>query len=102
MQSGSEQRPIDLGGELVDTREQGLTTRGDRRRLNNAGGWIGFGEAHESCEAISRHHAVGIEHHHVTVAGAPAATEIGDVAALALDPELAPAIENAPEAPKLA
>src|SRR5437899_7669485 len=102
MQSGSEQWPIDLGGELVDAREQGLTTGGDRRRLDDAGGWIGFGEAHESCEAIARHQAVGVEHHHITIARAPAATEIGDVAALALDPELAPAIENAPESPELA
>ena len=49
-------------------------------------------------QAVAAHHAVGVEHDHVAVVAAPAPAEVGDVAALALDAVLAPAVEDATEA----
>ncbi len=57
-----------------------------------------FHHAHERCEAVAAHHAVGVEHDHVAVILAPTPAEIGDVAALALDPMPTQAIKDAAEA----
>ena len=98
MQAGREQRPVDGGGELLDARIERVATGSARRRLDDSRIGIGLGDPDQRRQAVAAHHAVGIEHDHVTVLASPAAAEIGDVAALALDAVLAPAIEDAPEA----
>src|SRR4029079_17949820 len=97
MWTGAEQRPVDAGGELLDARVQRVAAGRARRGLHDARVRIRLGDAHERRQAIAGHDAVGVEHDHVTVLAAPAAAEVGDVAALSLDPVLAPAIEHAPE-----
>ncbi len=62
---------------------------------------IGLHRAHEPDQRRPDHDAVGIEHDHVAVALAPAAAEIGHVAALAVDAVAALAIENFPEGVEL-
>src|SRR5262249_2163554 len=47
---------------------------------------------------VARHHAVRVQHDHVAVLRAPAATEVGDVAALPLEPDLPATVEDAIEA----
>ena len=69
-----------------------------RDGLNDAGARIGLCNQHQPGQAIARHDAVRIQHHHVAIVATPSATKIADVAALALDAVLAPAIEDAPEA----
>ena len=98
VQSGSEERTVDAGRELLHPRVQRVAASGARRRLNDARVGVRFADAHQRRDACAAHHAVGIEHDHVAIRAAPAATEVRDVAALALDAMLAPAIENASEA----
>ena len=70
-----------------------------RRGLDDAGVGIAPPSSRTSvARHVAAHHAVGVEHDHVAVAPAPAAAEVGDVAALALDAVRAPAVEDAAEA----
>ncbi len=98
VQSRGEERPVHRRRELLDARVQRVAPGGARRRLDDSGVGIRLADAHERRQAFAAHHAVGIEHDHVAVLASPAAAEVGDVAALALDPVLSPAIEDAAEA----
>ncbi len=102
VQAGGEQRAVDAGRELLDARIERLAAERARRGLDDAGVRVGFHQAHQLDQASPAHDAVGVEHDHVAVALAPAAAEIGDVAALALDAVLAPAVEDAAEAVRTA
>ena len=59
---------------------------------------LAFHQPDQRGQALPAHDAVGVEDDHVAVVAAPAPAEVGDVAALALDAVLAPAVENAAEA----
>ena len=97
VQPGDEERPVYAAGELLHAGIKGVAPRDQRRGLDDAGTGVGFHQAHEPGEARAAHHAVGIEHDHVTVVGAPAPAKIGDVATLALESMLAPAVEHMAE-----
>src|SRR5438094_874282 len=98
MQTGGEDRTIDAGRELLRAAIERVASRGLGGRLQDPDVGIRFGDLHESSDALSGHHAVGVEHDHVAIAASPAAAEIGDVAALALDAMRSPAIEDVAEA----
>src|SRR6476660_7123768 len=69
-----------------------------RRSLDDADIGVRFAQPQQRGEASSAHDAVGVEHDHVAVAVPPAPAEIGDVAALALDPMLPPPVKHPVEA----
>src|SRR3569832_2414847 len=69
---GDEERPVYAAGELLHAGIKGVAPRDQRRGLDDAGTGVGFHQAHETGEARAAHYAVGIEHDHVTVVGAPA------------------------------
>ena len=98
MQPGREQRPVAARRELLDARVQGVAPRGHRRGLDDAGRGIGLHQLRQAVQTVARHHAVGVEDHHVLVAAAPAPAPVGDVAALALDAVLATPVEDVAEA----
>lgn len=102
VQTGGKQRAIDARGELLDARIERVAPGRARRGLDDARARMRFHQAGQLGEALAGHDAVGIEHHHVAVIGAPATAEVIEVAALALDPATAVPIEDAPEATGLA
>ncbi len=98
VQPGGKQRTVDAGRELLHAGIQRVAAGRTRCRLDDAGAGIGFHQPHQRGQAIAAHDAVRVQHHHIAVVGAPATTEVGNVAALAFDPVLAPAVEHAAEA----
>src|SRR5258705_11117447 len=98
MQTCGEDRAIAAGRKLLRAAMERVPPRRFGGRLQNADVGIRFGDLDESSNALAGHHAVGVEHDHVAIAAAPAAAEIGDVAALPLDAMRSPAIENVAEA----
>src|SRR5450631_807941 len=96
--AGGEQGPVDAGRELLNPRVKRVAPGGAWRALDDARVRIRFDETDQRGQALPAHHAVGIEHDHVAVASSPAATEVADVAALALDAMLTPTVVHAPEA----
>ncbi len=92
-----EQRPIDPRGELLHARVERVHAGSLGPCLDDAGAGIGFHQPHQAGQAVTAHHAVGIQHHHVAIAAAPAPAEVVDVAALALHPAPAAAIEDMAE-----
>ncbi len=98
MQAGGEQRAVDAGGELLHARIQGFAPGRLGRALDDAGIGVGFHQLHQPLQAQAGHDAVGVEDHHVAVIAAPAAAEIRDIAALALDAMDAAPVEDAAEA----
>ena len=85
VQAGGEQRPVYPRGELLHTGIEGVAPGRTRAGLDDAGIGVGFHQAHQPPQAVAGHHAVGIETDHVAIVlFAPAAAEVGDVAALLL------------------
>ncbi len=97
IEPGGEQRPVDACSELLQARIEGVHARGLGGGLDDAGVGVGLHQPHQAGQTFATHHAVGIEHHHVAVAAAPAPAEVVDVAALALHPTPAAAIEDMAE-----
>ena len=102
MQSRRKQRPVYAIGELLNPRMEGVASAGDRHRLNDARIGMGFHDSHQRRQTLAGHQTVGVQDDHVAVLAAPAAAEVRDVAALAFDSVLAPAIVHAPASSKLA
>ncbi len=69
-------------GELLHAGEQTHAPREQRHGLDDAGGGVGRHGAGKPGKGGGTHAAVGVEHHHVVVAPAPAGDEIGDIAGL--------------------
>ena len=90
--AGREQRPVGARRELLDAAVQRLVADRARRGLDDAGVGVRFHQPHQRRQAFAGHDAVGVEDDEVAVGGAPAAAEVGDVAGLALDAALAPAV----------
>ena len=84
MQAGGEDRPVGVAGELQHAREQRVLAHRLWQGLDQAHARAGFHHVDQLHQRLAAHHAVGVEHHHVAVVRAPAAHEIGHVAALAL------------------
>ena len=82
MQTGGEYRAVNLVGELLHARIQRVTPDRARRGLNDAGVRPRLHQTHQRGQALARHDAVGIQHHHVPILGAPAPAEVVDVSAL--------------------
>ena len=102
VQAGGEQRAVHAGGELLQTRIQGVHARGLRPGLDDAGVGVGLHQAHQAAQALAAHDAVGVEHDHVLVLATPATAEVVEVAALALHAAATAAVEDAAEAFRLA
>src|SRR5205807_7723558 len=98
VQAGGEQRPVDAGRELLHAGIESVAPRGTWRGLDDACVEIRFDQPNQRGQAFPAHHAVRIQHAHVTIVLPPAPAEISEVAALAFDPVLAPSIKNAAEA----
>src|SRR6202521_5368044 len=98
VQAGGEQRPVDAGRELLHAGIESVASRGTWRGLDDACVGIRFDQPNQRGQAFAAHHAVRVQHDHVAIILTPAPAEIGDVAALAFDPVLAPSIKNAAEA----
>src|SRR5262249_56571114 len=95
--AGGEHGTVDTVGELLDARIKRVVPSRARCSLNDARVGIGFHHAHQRSQAVSGHHAVGVEHDHIAVVAPPAAAKVCDVAALALDVVLTPAVIDAAE-----
>src|SRR5450631_2905327 len=93
--AGGEQGPVNAGRELLNPRVERVAPGSDWRALDDARVRIRFDQTDQPGQASSTHHAVGIEHDHVAVTSSPAATEVADVAALALDAMLTPTVIHA-------
>src|SRR3954447_1340219 len=98
MQSCREQRSVQTTGKLLYSRVERFAAGGDRGGLDDAGFGVCFHELHKASEALAAHDAVSVQHYHVAIIFPPAAAEVGDVAALALNAMLATAVENVSEA----
>ncbi len=95
IRSGSKDGAEGVRGKLDDSLEDRCAAHDLRSGLDEADLWIGVHGPREAHEGFSGHHAVRIENDHVAVAAAPAAAEIGDVAALAVEGNAALAVEHA-------
>ena len=82
-QAGGDHRAGDAGGELLQPREEGVAIDDQRHALDHAGVRVGLHRGGEPHDRRARNQAVGVEHQHVRIGGAPAGDEIGDVARLA-------------------
>ena len=98
MQAGGEQRTIYAVCELLHAGVQRLPPRSARGGLNDSRAGIRFHQLQQTRQTRAAHHAVGVEHDHIDVVFAPAPAEVGDIAALALDAVLPPAVEHPIEA----
>ena len=93
-QARCQHRPVTGTGELMGTREQRIAIHQPWNGLDDAGVRIGLHEAREAHHRVTAHHAVGIEHQHLLIVPAPAATEFGEIASLARGVLVAAAIEE--------
>ncbi len=98
VEPGGKQRTVDARGELLQPRIERVHARRLGRSLDDAGVGVGLHQSHQAGQAFAAHHAVGVQHHHVAVAAAPATAEVVDVAALALHAAPAAAVEDVTEA----
>src|SRR5262249_46417601 len=99
---GGEHRALQPRAKLNQTPEERLATCGERERLQDADARVRFHRTRQCDERMAAHDAVGIEHDHVFVVGAPAPHEIRYVARLALTAVAAAAIEHPAGAEALA
>ena len=98
VEPGGEQRAVDPRGELLQPRIERVHARRLGRGLDDAGIGVGLHQSDQAGQTFATHHAVGVQHHHIAVAAAPATTEVVDVAALALHPATAATVEDVTEA----
>ncbi len=96
MQTGSKQRPIYAGCKLLAARIQRVHARCFWRRLDDPGIRVGFHQTYKASQAVTGHHRVGIQHHHIAVLIAPATAEVIDVAAFTLHTATATTVEDLP------
>ena len=82
-QPGGDDRPVDARGKLLHAGKQRVAVDDQRQRLDDAGIGVGLHALRERHDGVSRHQAVGVQHHHVRISAAPAHDEIGDIAGLA-------------------
>src|SRR6202008_638374 len=92
-----EDRAVYAVGELLDARVKRVMSGRAWRSLDDSRIGVGFHHPQQGRQTLTAHHTVGIQHYHIAVVAPPSATEVRDVAALALDPMLAPAVKHAPE-----
>ena len=96
MQTGGKQWAINAGSKLLATRVKGIHTGRAWRRLNNTGVRVSLHQTHQATQAVTGHHGVCIQHHHVAVLAAPAAAEVIDVTAFTLHAAATTTIEDLP------
>jgi hypothetical protein len=102
VESGHERRPVERLRELHHAAQQRVGGDLLREGLDDADAGIFLHDAHHAGEQSAGHEAVRVEHDHVAVALAPAAAEVADVAALAVDLLAAAAVKDASEGLELA
>jgi hypothetical protein len=93
---------IEPARELLDAGEHGFAVGQEGHALDDPDARVAFHEADQAQDRVTRHDAVGVEHHHVTVEFAPAPAEVGEVAGLLVYAEAALSVEDAPLRVKLA
>ena len=102
VESGSKQRPVYPRGELLHARIEIQSPGSPGRRLDDTGIRMRFHHLNQARETGPAHHAVGVQHQHVTVERAPATTEVIEIAALALHPALTTTVEHLAEGIEIA
>src|SRR6185436_6004156 len=85
MHAGGEERAVNAIGKLLNARVERVAAACAWCGLNDAGVWIRLHQPYEFRQAFAAHDAVSIHDDHVAVIAAPAAAEVSDVAALAVD-----------------
>ena len=93
--AGRAQGAVEACRELLDAGEQGAAADRLRHGLDQAGRGIGLHQLDQVHQGRAAHHAVGVEHDEIAIAGTPVATELGDVAGLAALVVGAHAVEQA-------
>ena len=101
LHTGGKQTSGYSSGKLLNTGMQCLHAAGTGRSLDNAGFRMRLHQAHQRGDGIAGHHAVGIEHHHISVIFSPAAAKIRHISCLALGATLAQTIVKAKALPQL-
>ncbi len=81
--AAGQQRPVQPGAELLHAGEQGGTADRVAHGLDQPGIRVRLHRAHQPRHRRAGHQAVGVQHDHEVVLGAPATDELGDVARLA-------------------
>ena len=97
VESGGEHRSVDVVGELLGARDERLPVHSRRRGLQDADIGAPLHDLHDPDHRRPLHDAVRVEDDHVAVVLSPAAAEVRDVAALALDVGAALAVEDMSE-----
>ena len=101
VQAGEEHRAVEPVGELLEAGEERLAPDQPRHALQDAHLRVALHQLHHPDQRAAGHDAVGVEHGEVAVLAAPAAEEVGHVAALLVYPLPALAVEDAAEAAHL-
>ena len=97
MQACGEHGAVEMVRELLHAGHEAVHVHGERRRLDHAHFGMQLHGLHHAHHGAAAHDAVGVEHDHVLVLRAPAAAEVGHVAALALGVVAAATVENVVE-----
>ena len=97
VQARGEHGAVEMVCELLHAGHEAVHVHGERRRLDHAHFGMQFHGLHHAHHGAAAHDAVGVEHDHVLVLRAPAAAEVGHVAALALGVVAAATVENVVE-----
>ena len=101
-QPAGDDRAVDAGCELLQPGKQGLRADELRRGLQDPERGVRTHRQHQALQSGRVDQAVGIEHDHVVVAGAPAADEFLEIAGFTGDIEPAPPIPDRHDVPKQA
>ena len=91
---GGEEGTVERHRELLRSAPDRPAVDGLRNSLENTDAVVVFHSPNERDEGWRPHQAVCVEANHVAILAAPASAKIGDVAALAVEGQLAVSVEN--------
>src|SRR5271166_1751622 len=84
IQSSRENRAVEARRKLLNPAKDGFGPDKSRHRLNDSGARIGLHQPDQRRYGHTRHHAVSIENHHITMTMTPTAAKICDISALSI------------------
>ena len=93
-QSGTVEPAITAVGELLQPAKAGFCPGQAGCGLDNPRLGPGFHELYQPGNAVGTEQAVGIQNHHIAVAATPSTQEIRDIAALVVQVDVAPPVEQ--------
>src|SRR6056297_2732140 len=93
-QPGTVEPAITTVGKLLQTGKPGFCPGQAGCGLDNPSLGPGFHELYQPGNAIGTEQTVGIQNHHIAVAAPPSTQEIGDIAALVVQVDVAPPVEQ--------